>query len=128
MPSTPDAWNEPRYAIGVVAEMLELHPQTLRRYEDLGLLVPARKAGRRLYSPREVELLRSISRLSSQLGLNMAGVEVILRLNQRIDELQTNVDMLQGTRAYLEEQIATLQEQLRQAQTRPYSSLRRLYI
>ena len=119
MPSTPDAWNEPRYAIGVVAGMLELHPQTLRRYEDLGLLVPARKAGRRLYSPREVELLRSISRLSSQLGLNMAGVEVILRLNQRIDELQTNVDTLQGARAHLEEQIATLQEQLRQAQTQP---------
>jgi DNA-binding transcriptional MerR regulator len=122
MSSTPDTWNEPRYAIGAVAAMLALHPQTLRRYEELGLLVPARKAGRRLYSPREVELLRSISRLSSQLGLNMAGVEVILRLNQRINELQSEVDILQGARTSLEEQIATLKEELRQAQV--HSSLR----
>lgn len=114
MSPTPDAWDEPRYAIGVVAEMVELHPQTLRRYEDLGLLAPARRAGRRLYSPRDVELLRSITRLSSELGLNMAGVEVILRLNQRIHELQAEVDRLQHTRANLEMQIAVLQERVAQ--------------
>jgi MerR family transcriptional regulator/heat shock protein HspR len=113
--STSDVWNEPRYAIGVVAEMVELHPQTLRRYEELGLLAPARKAGRRLYSPRDVELLRSISRFSIELGLNMAGVEVILRLNQRINALQLEVDLLQRARAHLETQIAALQEQGRRA-------------
>jgi len=107
-----DAWDEPRYAIGIVAEMVELHPQTLRRYEELGLLAPARRAGRRLYSPRDVELLRSISRLSSELGLNMAGVEVILRLNQRIHELQAEVDRLRHARASLETQVAVLQEQV----------------
>ncbi|MGC8779909.1 MAG: MerR family transcriptional regulator [Anaerolineae bacterium] len=112
MTSSSDLWDEPRYAIGVVAEMVELHPQTLRRYEELGLLVPARKAGRRLYSPRDVELLRYISRLSNELGLNMAGVEVILRLNQRINELQAEVERLQGIRLALEAQIAALQEQL----------------
>ena len=110
-----DAWNEPCYAIGVVAEMVELHPQTLRRYEELGLLAPARKAGRRLYSPRDVELLKSISRLSTELGLNMAGIEVILRLNQRISELQGEVEALKSMRASLEAQIAYLQEQLRRA-------------
>jgi len=114
MSPTPDAWDEPCYAIGVVAEMVELHPQTLRRYEDLGLLAPARKAGRRLYSPRDVELLRSISRLSSELGLNLAGVEVILRLNQRVHELQAEVDRLQDARASLEMQVVMLQEQITQ--------------
>ncbi|MEJ5197542.1 MAG: MerR family transcriptional regulator [Anaerolineae bacterium] len=112
MTASPDLWDEPRYAIGVVAEMVELHPQTLRRYEELGLLVPARKAGRRLYSPRDVELLRYISRLSNELGLNMAGVEVILRLNQRINELQAEVERLQRIRLELEAQIAALEEQL----------------
>ena len=111
LPSS-DAWDEPLYAIGVVAEMVELHPQTLRRYEELGLLTPARKAGRRLYSPRDVELLRSISRLSNELGLNLAGVEVILRLNRRIQELQTEVERLQHVRMSLETQIAIMQEQI----------------
>ena len=115
MHSTSDAWTEPCYAIGVVAAMVELHPQTLRRYEELGLLVPARKAGRRLYSPRDVELLRSISRLSTELGLNIAGIEVILRLKQRINELQGEVEILNSVCASLEAQIALMQEQLRRA-------------
>lgn len=110
-----DAWTEPCYAIGVVAAMVELHPQTLRRYEELGLLAPARKAGRRLYSPRDVELLRSISRLSTELGLNMAGIEVILRLNQRIHEMQGEVEVLNSVCAGLEAEVALLQEQLRRA-------------
>jgi predicted nucleic acid-binding Zn-ribbon protein len=59
-----------------------------------------------------VELLRSISRLSTELGLNLAGVEVILRLNQRIHELQTEVERLQHLRASLEMQITILQEQI----------------
>ncbi len=112
MTPSSDAWDEPRYAIGVVAEMVELHPQTLRRYEELGLLAPARKGGRRLYSPRDVELLRSISRLSTELGLNMAGIEVILRLNRRIFELQAEVERLHRLRADLEAQLSALQEQL----------------
>lgn len=104
---------EPLYTIGVVAEMVALHPQTLRRYELLGLLAPARKAGRRRYSDRDVELLRAISRLSTELGLNMAGVEVILRLNERIRDLQAEVNLLQDVRANLEAQVAALQTQLR---------------
>ncbi len=109
----PEPGTEPIYAISVVAEMVALHPQTLRRYEELGLLVPIRKAGRRRYSDRDVELLRTISRLSSELGLNLAGVEVILRLNQRIHDLQAEVDLLQAVRATLEAQVAALQTPLR---------------
>lgn len=112
MTASSDLWDEPCYAIGAVAEMVELHPQTLRRYEELGLLVPARKAGRRLYSPRDVELLRYISRLSTELGLNLAGIEVILRLNRRISELEAEVERLQRVRAELEAQITALETQL----------------
>jgi MerR family transcriptional regulator/heat shock protein HspR len=112
MTASSDLWDEPCYAIGVVAEMVELHPQTLRRYEELGLLVPARKAGRRLYSPRDVELLRYISRLSTELGLNLAGIEVILRLNRRINELEAEIERLQRVRAELEAQITALEAQL----------------
>ncbi len=102
MQPTSDLWDEPIYAISVAAQMVALHPQTLRRYEELGLLAPYRRAGRRLYSPRDIELLRSVSRLSQELGLNMAGVEVIFRLNARIQELQTEVDRLRAIRAALE--------------------------
>ncbi|MCX6027929.1 MAG: MerR family transcriptional regulator [Chloroflexi bacterium] len=108
-----DLWDEPIYAISIAAEMVALHPQTLRRYEELGLLAPARKAGRRLYSPHDIDLLRSVSRLSQELGLNMAGVEVIFRLNTRIQELQTEVDRLYAIRAALEAQVAALEERLR---------------
>jgi MerR family transcriptional regulator/heat shock protein HspR len=114
MSSTSDAWDEPIYAISVAAEMVSLHPQTLRRYEQLGLLAPARKAGRRLYSPRDIDLLRSVSRLSQELGLNMAGVEVILRLNARIRELQAELDNLIAIRVGLEAQVAALEERLMQ--------------
>jgi MerR family transcriptional regulator/heat shock protein HspR len=91
--STSDTWDEPIYAIGVAAEMVSLHPQTLRRYEQLGLLV---------------------SRLSQELGLNMAGVEVILRLNTRIRELQAELDNLIAIRVGLEAQVAALEERLMQ--------------
>ncbi len=67
--------DEPCYSISVVAQMVDLHPQTLRNYEQLGLVVPQRtKGNRRLYSAAEVELLRKISRLTQELGVNLAGV------------------------------------------------------
>jgi MerR family transcriptional regulator/heat shock protein HspR len=114
MQPTSDLWDEPIYAISVAAEMVALHPQTLRRYEELGLLAPARRAGRRLYSPHDIALLRSVARLSLELGLNMAGVEVIFRLNRRIQELQTQMDRQDTVRVALEAQVAALEERLRQ--------------
>ena len=115
MEQTSSFWDEPCYAIGVAAEMVSLHPQTLRRYEEFGLVTPARKAGRRRYSPRDIELLRYICRLSNDLGLNLAGVEVAIRLNEQIRKLQAEIENLQTARTDLEAQIALLQDQIRAA-------------
>jgi len=85
--------DHPCYVISVVSEMLNLHPQTLRYYERIGLVVPARSAGNvRLYSQRDIERLQRISRLTSELGVNLAGAEVILRLTETIEELQAEMD------------------------------------
>ncbi len=99
--------DEPCYTIGVVARMVGLHPQTLRNYEQLGLVIPQRTTGNiRLYSEREVERLRKINRLTQELGINLAGVEVILRMSDRIEALQQQV-------AELEEQLAALRTRSR---------------
>jgi MerR family transcriptional regulator/heat shock protein HspR len=87
--------DEPCYTIGVVARLVSLHPQTIRNYEQLGLLNPQRSDGNiRLYSEREVERLLKISRLTQELGVNLAGVEVILRMADQIETLQVEVEVL----------------------------------
>lgn len=87
----------PCLTIGVVARMVQLHPQTLRNYEDLGLVVPERTDGNiRLYSQRDVDLLLKINRLTQELGVNLAGVEIILRMAEQIETLQIQVNELQG--------------------------------
>jgi MerR family transcriptional regulator/heat shock protein HspR len=88
--------NRPLYTIGVVAEMVRLHPQTLRRYEDLGLVAPARASGRRFYSQRDIDRLLQIVRLTDELGVNLAGVEVILRLRDRVSELQAENESIRA--------------------------------
>jgi len=80
--------DQPLYAIGIAAQLVRLHPQTLRRYEGLGLVRPARRSGRRLYSRRDVDRLLQIVRLTNELGINLAGVEVILRLKEQVVALQ----------------------------------------
>jgi MerR family transcriptional regulator/heat shock protein HspR len=88
--------DEPCYTIGVVARLVDLHPQTLRAYEQLGLIVPQRTEGNmRLYSQSEVERLRKINRLTQELGVNLAGVEVILRMSDQIEALQFQITLLQ---------------------------------
>jgi MerR family transcriptional regulator/heat shock protein HspR len=102
--------NEPCYVISVAARMVELHPQTLRHYERVGLVVPARSPGNvRLYSPRDIERLRKICRLTDELGINLAGVDVILRLTDTIEELQTEVDEM---RAELLSEVQRLRQRL----------------
>jgi MerR family transcriptional regulator/heat shock protein HspR len=87
--------DEPCYTIGVVARMVSLHPQTIRNYEQIGLVIPQRSDGNiRLYSQREVERLLKISRLTQELGVNLAGVEVILRMADQIETLQVEVEDL----------------------------------
>jgi MerR family transcriptional regulator/heat shock protein HspR len=80
---------EPSYAISIVARMVGIHAQTLRYYERVGLIVPSRTQGnQRLYSYHEVQKLQQIQRLVSDLGVNLAGVEVILRLRERLEEIE----------------------------------------
>jgi MerR family transcriptional regulator/heat shock protein HspR len=95
MDQNPDR-NEPCYVISVAAKLVELHPQTLRRYEEIGLVKPARTSGRRLYSPRDLERLRKINRLVSDLGVNLAGVEVILNMSERLEYLQREMNRMQA--------------------------------
>lgn len=101
--------DEPCYAISVVAKLVNLHPQTLRRYEEIGLIRPARFSGRRLYSLRDLERLRKITRLVNDLGVNLAGVEVILNMSERMEYLQKEMDRMQ---AEFEAEIERLRRKL----------------
>lgn len=86
---------EPLYQISVVAKMLGVHPQTLRLYEREGLVKPTRTEGNvRLYSEEDVEKLRTIISLTRDLGVNLAGVEIILRMKEQLEELQKQVEKL----------------------------------
>ena len=83
----------PLYRISVVAEMLALHPQTLRLYEKKGLIRPSRTTGRtRLYSAEDVEGIRLILRLSRDLGVNLAGVEIILKMRRQMQAMQQELE------------------------------------
>jgi len=85
--------DKPCYFISAAARMVDLHPQTLRYYERVGLVVPARSSGNvRRYSPSDVERLRKICRLTDELGVNLAGVDVIMRLTDTIQQLQAEMD------------------------------------
>ncbi len=85
------------YVISVAAKMVGLHPQTLRHYESLGLVVPERSQGNiRLYSPADVERLHQINRLTHEPGINLAGVEVILDLRERLERLQFEIETSQA--------------------------------
>jgi len=84
--------DRPVYVISVAAELVEMHPQTLRLYERKGLIRPKRSAGKtRLYSERDIERLREIRRLTQELGVNLAGVEEIMRLRERVEEMRARI-------------------------------------
>ena len=88
---------EPSYVISVVARMVGIHAQTLRYYERVGLVEPSRTQGnQRLYSFQDVQRLQQIQRLVSDLGVNLAGVEVILRLTERLGELDAERQRLEA--------------------------------
>lgn len=86
---------KPLYMIGVVAEMLNVHPQTLRFYEKKGLLRPSRTEGRtRMYSAEDVDELARLLRLTRDLGVNLAGVEIIIRMRRRMVDMQKQIEDL----------------------------------
>jgi MerR family transcriptional regulator/heat shock protein HspR len=96
--------DEPVFAISIVARMVGLHQQTLRSYERMGLVRPARSPGNtRLYSQRDVDRLLQVLRLVNDLGVNLAGVDVILRMNRQIEQLQQQL-------AETQEQVARLSQ------------------
>ncbi len=85
--------DKPLYVISVAAELVDMHPQTLRLYERKGLIEPSRSAGKtRLYSQRNIEQLREIRRLTQELGVNLAGVEEIIKLREKLDRLQSSME------------------------------------
>jgi MerR family transcriptional regulator/heat shock protein HspR len=97
------------YMISVVAEMFAVHPQTLRAYEREGLLRPARTDGNtRLYSEEDLERIELILRLTKDLGVNLAGVEVILNMRERMGEMQGRMtEMLQEVMRRMESEFRT---------------------
>jgi len=89
------SYDEPVYLISVVSKILNIHPQTLRQYEREGLIKPSRTEGKmRLYSQRDIDRLKLILSLVRDLGVNLAGVEIILQLKEEIEELQREIEAL----------------------------------
>ena len=89
--------NEPCYIISVAARIVNMHPQTLRYYERLGLIEPSRSSGKiRLYSARDVERLKLIHSYVDNLGVNLAGVEIIMNLTERMAEMEAEIKRLRA--------------------------------
>jgi len=88
-------YDEPVYLISVVAKVLTIHPQTLRQYEREGLVMPSRTDGKmRLYSQRNIDRIKMILRLTRDLGVNLAGVDVVMQLKEQLDEYESVIDDL----------------------------------
>jgi len=89
------SYDEPVYLISVVASILDIHPQTLRQYEKEGLIEPSRTQGRmRLYSQRDIDKIKFVLQLTRKMGINLAGVDVILKLKQQMDAMSTEIQDL----------------------------------
>lgn len=85
-------YDEPVYLISIVSKILDIHPQTLRQYERENLIVPSRSDGRiRLYSQRDIDRIKLILRLTREMGVNLAGVDVALRLKEQIDTMEQEI-------------------------------------
>ncbi len=98
--------DRPRYMISVAAELVGMHPQTLRIYEAKGLVRPRRTPGNtRLYSESDLERLREIQRLTTEFRLNLAGVERVLTLQDEVARLRRRVDALEGEKRDAVQQV-----------------------
>ncbi|MGZ4257244.1 MAG: heat shock protein transcriptional repressor HspR [Gaiellaceae bacterium] len=98
--------DRPRYMISVAAELVGMHPQTLRMYEQKGLVRPQRTAGNtRLYSEADLERLRLVQRLTTELGLNLAGVEAVLGLEEQLQRMQARMVRLEREMREAVEQV-----------------------
>jgi MerR family transcriptional regulator/heat shock protein HspR len=103
--------DRPRYMISVAAELVGMHPQTLRIYESKGLVRPGRTpGGTRLYSEVDLDRLRTIQRLTTELGLNLAGVQRVLALEDEMQRLRARVERLE---AQMREEVERVHKQYR---------------
>ncbi len=90
-------YDEPVYLISVVAKALNIHPQTLRQYEREGLITPSRTNGKmRLYSQRDIDRINLILRLTRELGVNLAGVDIILQFKDKMEEMEQEIEELKN--------------------------------
>ncbi len=104
-------YERPRYMISVAAELVGMHPQTLRIYEAKGLVRPGRTpGGTRLYSERDLDRLKLIQRLTTELGLNLAGVERVLMLEDEMRKMRARIDRLERQ---LREEVEQVHKQYR---------------
>ncbi len=104
---------QPLYLISIVSRMLNVHPQTLRIYEKEGFVQPKRTKRQRLYSEKDVEMLNFILQLTREMGVNRAGVDIILRMRHRMEVLQREVEYMLD--ALEDEMRKDLKERLRKA-------------
>ena len=116
------------YMISVAAELAEMHPQTLRIYESRGLITPKRSPkGTRLYSQEDVDRLRRIQELTSELGMNLAGVERVFELEQELERMQRRMERLEreaeATRRKLEQEVERVRKSFK-AELVPYTGPR----
>jgi len=112
--------NQPVYMIGVAANLCGVHPQTLRQYERLGLVVPSRAGAKnRLYSELDIKRVQRIQRLTQEMGVNLAGVELILRL---LDDME---DMRKDMEQQLEEYIMEAERRISIMMDSPKTPIRR---
>jgi MerR family transcriptional regulator, heat shock protein HspR len=99
------------FMISVAAELADMHPQTLRMYEARGLIEPKRSPkGTRLYSQADVERLRRIQEMTTEWGMNLAGVERVMALEDKLERMQAKVDQMERRAAQLQEEIERLEE------------------
>lgn len=98
------SYTEPVFLISAVAEILNLHPQTLRQYEREGLIKPSRTNGRiRLYSQKDIDNIKTVLHLTRELGVNLAGVDIILRLKEQIIKLEDEIEAYKNKTRQLDE-------------------------
>ena len=104
------------YMISVAAELAGMHPQTLRIYEARGLITPKRSAGKtRLYSQEDVDRLRRIQELTSEMGMNLAGVEKVFELEAELDRMRGRMGRLQQKMEELEQEMADELERVKRS-------------
>ncbi|MGH2865727.1 MAG: heat shock protein transcriptional repressor HspR [Solirubrobacteraceae bacterium] len=104
------------FMISVAAQLANMHPQTLRMYETRGLIEPQRSPkGTRLYSQEDVEKLRRIQEMTAELGLNLAGVERVLRLEEEIDGMQAHIEQIELEALRAQVRLANELEEVRRS-------------